>query len=315
MFTDCLSCRRQFRVRASQLAEAEGLVQCGFCGKQFNALERLYDKPRSLDLDETLEKEIKSEPGFIIPETLEANDAVKIKQPDPKAVSIANTFLKVAETELAQSEEAPIRADSEAAIAATGDTASETKVERASLPEDYEVDDDYPFAEELSGIEKQKTRPAFGLFWIFGVLIFLLAGSAQLAWFNRDILISKYPQYLPQAKQICAYFDCTLVRYRNTSAIKLINRDVRVHPRYEDALLVNATITNLSTYSQRYPEILLSLFDAYGKVIAYRQVSASQYLDESIDIEAGMRSDSPIHFTLEMENVNSEAISFEFDFL
>ena len=314
MFTDCPSCRRQFRVRASQLAKAEGLVQCGFCGKQFNALERLYDKPLSLDLEQTLEEEFEGEPEFIIPETLEANDIVEIAHTAPEAASMVNSRLPVAETGSAHSDEAPMNNDNDVVKAEPGDTIIEASVEKVSPPEKQEVDDDYPFSDELAQIETQKKRTPLRLFWSFAVLVILLAGCAQLAWFNRDIILSKYPQYLPQAKQICAYFDCTLVRYRNTSAIKLVNRDVRVHPRYEDALLVNATITNLSNYFQRYPEILISLFDDSGKVIAYRQVTASQYLDESIDIETGMRPDSPIHFVLEMANVNSRAISFEFDF-
>lgn len=102
---------------------------------------------------------------------------------------------------------------------------------------------------------------------------------------------------------------------RNISAIKLLNRDVRVHPRYKDALLVNATMTNLSRYAQRFPTVLFSLFDTNGKVIAYRQIPAADYLDNSIDVEAGMTPDMPIHFVLEVVNTGSEAVSFEFDFL
>jgi predicted Zn finger-like uncharacterized protein len=314
MFTDCPNCRRQFRVRAGQLAKVEGLVQCGFCGKQFNALERLYDKPLALALDQKPEEEFENEPEFIIPETLEADDAIEIKQPDPEAATNVNTFLPVAAAEPTQKDETPVSVDSGVAKAETNDAPIDAIVGKASPPEQQEVDGDYPFADELAEIEMQKIRPTIRLFWNFGIFVFLLLACAQLAWFNRDILLSKYPQYLPQAKQICKYFDCTLVRYRNTSAIKLVNRDVRVHPRYEDSLLVNATITNFSNYSQRYPQILLSLFDDTGKVIAYRPISTSQYLDDSIDVEVGMRPNSPIHFALEMANVNSDAISFEFDF-
>ena len=128
-------------------------------------------------------------------------------------------------------------------------------------------------------------------------------------------MLSQYPQYLPQAKKICQQLDCILIRNRNISAIKLLNRDVRVHPRYEDALLVNATITNLSKYAQRFPTVLLSLFDTNGNVTAYRQIPASDYLDSSIDMEAGMKSGTPIHFVFEVANSSSEAVSFEFDFL
>ena len=45
MFTDCPGCARQFRIRAAQLSAAGGRVKCGYCGRQFNALEHLQDKP------------------------------------------------------------------------------------------------------------------------------------------------------------------------------------------------------------------------------------------------------------------------------
>jgi len=70
MFTNCPTCARQFRIRASQLATAEGFVQCGFCGKQFNALERLYDKPlvNDRELMATPSEEETAGPDFYIPE-------------------------------------------------------------------------------------------------------------------------------------------------------------------------------------------------------------------------------------------------------
>jgi predicted Zn finger-like uncharacterized protein len=45
MLTDCPTCQRQFRIYARQLSAAAGMVQCGYCGTQFNALDRLQDEP------------------------------------------------------------------------------------------------------------------------------------------------------------------------------------------------------------------------------------------------------------------------------
>ncbi|MGH8120590.1 MAG: zinc-ribbon and DUF3426 domain-containing protein [Gammaproteobacteria bacterium] len=50
MYTFCPECNRQYRVRAEQLSAAQGVVICGFCGKQFNALARLNDRPQKLPL-------------------------------------------------------------------------------------------------------------------------------------------------------------------------------------------------------------------------------------------------------------------------
>jgi predicted Zn finger-like uncharacterized protein len=299
MFTNCPDCSRQFRIRANQLAQAEGLVQCGFCGNQFYALERLYDKPLVIENQQLeLNKAAEAEPEFFIPEP----KAGTLK-PEDKLEPL-NEAVPDIEIDLPDPTPAPEPKFKTNAPA----------IEDAEVFSEKPVDN-YPFADELEEQEKPVAGIVSRLFWALGVMLLLVAGTAQAAWFNRDILLSHYPQFLPQAKIICQHFNCTLIRNRNISAIKLLNRDVRVHPRYEDALLVNATMTNLSSYTQRYPLILLSLFDTNGKVIAYRQVTPSDYLDSSMDIEEGMAPDKPIHFVIEVADNDIGAVSFEFDFL
>ncbi len=291
MFTNCPACARQFRVRATQLAQAEGLVQCGFCGKQFNALERLYDKPQIIDRESISTPALQpavDEPEFFIPE----------REPEPETLS-----------EMAGESPGDLRID-------LTESATEAAQERASsTPVKHDAVADYPFPNELAEAQAPKASTVAKVFWATGVLLLILTGTVQAVWFNRDFLLSQYPQFLPQGKQICQYFNCTLIRNRNISAIKLLNRDVRVHPRYEDALLVNATMTNLSRYTQRFPLVLFSLYDTSGKVIAYRKVPPEDYLDDSIDIEQGMAPDAPIHFVFEMADTGFDAVSFEFDFL
>ena len=317
MFTNCPACSRQFRVRASQLASAEGLVQCGFCGKQFNALERLYDKPQPVKVktSQPLPEELEEEPEFHIPEL----EAAELETNDQQAVGndTSEEFqIELPEPDAENRPEAEpgftFEVANEAVIAAAKESPGKNTSAQA---ESTDSSADYPFPEELASDEKPQASTVSKLFWSSGVLFLLLCGIAQAAWFQRDMLLSRYPQLLPYARQLCEQLDCTLIRNRNISAIKLLNRDVRVHPRYEDALLVNATITNLSTYTQRFPTIMLSLFDNNGEVIAYRQIPPPDYLDSSIDEEAGMAFDSPIHVVFEVANTSTEAVSFEFDFL
>jgi len=293
MFTNCPACARQFRVRATQLAQAEGLVQCGFCGKQFNALERLYDKPLIIDSESISTPTVEpndDEPEFYIP------------QPESETLSEPAASTSAVEPHMDMTVDLP-------------ETGTDAIPESESPTVKHDAVADYPFPNELAEAEAPKAGLASRLFWSTGVLLLIMAGTVQAAWFNRDFLFSQYPQFLPQGKQICQYFNCTLIRYRNISAIKLLNRDVRIHPRYDDALLVNATMTNLSRYAQRFPQVLFSLYDTSGKVIAYRQVAPEDYLDDSIDIDQGMAPDAPVHFVLEIADTNIDAVSFEFDFL
>ena len=377
MFTSCPECSRQFRVRARQLAAAEGLVQCGYCGKQFNALDRLYDKPLVVDTpvspathasapapaaplkDQVQQDAIpvsrempaaeplvsppqEEEPEFEIPEDEVTGKSppafLPVEEPGDDIINfdVSETENAIKDTGLSEDD---LPGDEEEVVSALLNDSMPPGITSASeeeTGEEEKIEDDdpqghdaiavepviaeaaepeYEFPEELIEAEESRAGWVSRLLWTLGVLLLLSAGAAQAAWFNRDMLLSRYPELLPYAKRICQEFQCTLIRNRNISAIKLVNRDVRVHPRYEDALLVNATITNLSKYTQRFPTVLLTLYDPNGDIMGYRKIPPGDYLDESIDIESGMASNAPIHFVFEVANETRDAVSFEFDFL
>ena len=151
--------------------------------------------------------------------------------------------------------------------------------------------------------------------WGLGALLLIITIIAQLAWFNRDELLLRYPQLDPVARKICDRLQCEILRHKDISSIKLLNRDVRNHPLYEGSLLVNATMANKSETIQPFPLIQLALFNPDGEVIAYREFRPDEYLDDSINISAGMMPESPIHFVLEVAGPTEGAVSFEFHFL
>ena len=80
MFTECPSCNRQFRITAGHLSAAHGQVKCGYCGMQFNALERLHDSPLPPNRAEAVPVSIPGpdsldpEPEFEIPDQQPAPD-------------------------------------------------------------------------------------------------------------------------------------------------------------------------------------------------------------------------------------------------
>lgn len=252
MFTSCPGCQRQYRIHAGQLMAARGLVRCGYCGTQFNALERLTDKP--------------------VPTAVLRAENVKkdVEYPAPDYI----------ETDTITDEEPQF-----------------------DIPE----------------ILQEKThKPASiwsRIFWSTATLILILAIILQAGWFNRDELLRAYPEIKPWAQQLCDRLQCELIRQYKTSDIKLLNRDVRLHPKYADTLLVNATMANRSEKIQPFPDIQFSLFDTDGKMIASRKFNPDEYLDNSIDISNGMPANQPVHFVLEVTGSTDNAVSFEFRFL
>jgi predicted Zn finger-like uncharacterized protein len=151
--------------------------------------------------------------------------------------------------------------------------------------------------------------------WAITVLVLVLIGAGQIAWFQRDVLRARYPAVSPYLERLCRQLGCDTLRDRDLRAISVLNRDVRVHPRYQDALLVNATISNGARFAQPFPRIQLALSDSNGRVIAARAFAPGEYLDASIDQQHGMAPGAPVHVVLEIVGVGAEAVSFEIGFM
>ena len=271
MFTSCSNCLRQYRIHAEQLMAAGGLVRCGHCGKQFDAIQRLTDKP--------------------VP--TEVLGAANVKMDVEHQVPAGNVKKEVMNQSPAEFDD---------------DTFA-----------DDEPQFDIPGVTDIPDILKEQERKPAGimsrLFWSFATIILVTTLIMQVSWFNRDDLLRMYPEIRPWARQLCDRFHCELIREYRTSDIKLLNRDVRLHPKYADTLLVNATMANRSQKTQPYPRIQFSLFDTNGKMIASRKFRPEEYLDNSIDIKSGMPVNQPVHFVLEVTGTTDNAVSFEFRFL
>jgi len=267
MFTVCPSCSSQFRVYAYHLGAARGLVQCGFCGAQFDALSRLHDRPLA-----DLGPQASSGPADNKPEP---------REPEP--------WFDIPALDTAR----------------PGSTRRETI--------DYEAD---AFSVMLAEEEPAQTRSrAATLFWSAGMIVLLISLAMQVLWFNRDRIYSHYPRLVPVAGRICEYFGCRVFRQLDTSRIVMLNRDVREHPRFLNALLINATIENRSVQVLPYPDIRLVLYDTNGIVSGYRQFTPHEYLGEDVAIEDGMKPDAPVHIILEIGGAGGDAVSFEFHFV
>jgi predicted Zn finger-like uncharacterized protein len=178
-----------------------------------------------------------------------------------------------------------------------------------------EVHYDFPDADELLSEAPIKRNWVSTLFWTSASFIGLIVITLQLSWFNRDLILMKYPQLTPYVKQVCKELNCRIIRQRDARAITLVNRDVRLHPTYQDTLLVNATMNNELAVRQPYPRVQLTLFDTSGALLGHRDFNPSDYLDDSIDLDEGMPVKIPVHFVLEVSGPTAGAVSFEFRFL
>lgn len=148
---------------------------------------------------------------------------------------------------------------------------------------------------------------------LFGLTLTVVA-ALQVAFIERQPLLAQVPAAASVIDHLCARLPC-LERSQIASSVRLLARDVREHPSYRDALLVNATIVNDAKTPSPYPVIDLRLRDAAGNILSARQFQPAEYLDQSIALTAGMPSERPVYIVLELAGSASNAVSFEFTFL
>lgn len=167
--------------------------------------------------------------------------------------------------------------------------------------------------EELMAMAQPK-KPRTPWYWGVVALILLLAATAQTAWYVRDQLMTRFPSVTPYLELLCERIGCELTTATAAHPIQLVSRDVRSHPRYENSLLVNASMVNSGDKTIDFPTIQLGLFDSTGTAIGIRQFGPAEYLDKSIDLVAGLPAGRSVHVVMELANVGEQATSFEFSF-
>ena len=284
MFTTCPNCARQYRIRAGQISAAAGEVRCGYCGEQFNSLGRLSDELLPI-----------ADQSYIDSSEAAAGQTADIKE---EGLSRVNTDILGPEPqfEIPESDPATVPGINLSKVSREGESS-------VNIPEI--LLEDKPAPRNLLA----------SVLWGVGVFLLIILVSAQLAWFNRDYILQQYPELIPLAEQLCEQYNCKLYRHRHISAIRLLNRDVRLHPLYSDTLLINASMANTSEKIQPFPHIQFTLFDTNGGLVAFREFIPGEYLDDSIEINKGMHPDQPVHFALEVTGPTEGAVSFEFRFL
>jgi len=143
-------------------------------------------------------------------------------------------------------------------------------------------------------------------------LVLLLA--MQWVFFNRADLV-RVQDWRPGLEQFCKYLHCSLPLRVDLSQLKLLNREVRQHPRVAEALLVNATLSNQADFTQPYPVLELSFSGLGGNPVALRRFRPMEYVNDTQTIKRGMPPGEPVPVVLEIMDPGETAVSYQFGFL
>lgn len=168
-----------------------------------------------------------------------------------------------------------------------------------------------------SDLIQQKTISAPGSFgtiaWTTAILLAALVLAAQYTYFMRDRL-AQHPTLRPWLEQLCQVANCELALQRNPSRITITSRNIRSHPAFKNALLIDITLRNEAPFTQAYPGLTLSFLDINGSTLAMRHFQPEEYLPESIKIQRGLAPMTPTKISMEIVDPDNKAINYQFDF-
>ena len=86
------------------------------------------------------------------------------------------------------------------------------------------------------------------------------------------------------------------------------------HPVQANALMVSGSFVNQASFAQKFPQLLVSLFDNLGNLIANRLFNSTEYLQVDKNRTA-MDIAKPVQFRLEIVDPGTDALTYEFEFL
>ena len=214
--------------------------------------------------------------------------------------------------EAASASPAPIVASERLASTPTPDTAEGVADEAVADDEDAipEV-----LREDMARLAATRRARRAAMGFGAGCLLLVAALLAQWAWFEPADVLARYPQARSWLERLCEHTGCVLPERRDASRVRMVTRDVRVHPRYEGALRVTASLMNTAPFTQPFPRLHFILFNVNGQVIASRVFEPREYLPQDVDAASEMRPRVPVQVALELLAPEDAAVSFEFDFL
>jgi len=183
--------------------------------------------------------------------------------------------------------------------------------------EDEASADAYVLEELSGGSSRSSVSILKNLLWVAVIVALLVVLVGQFIYFKRADL-AHYPTLKPWLEKMCAviepYVSCDVPAPTDLEAIKILDKDVRSHPKSKNALLITATVENEAKFEQPFPMLELSFSDINDKVMARRQFQPNEYLDKSVDTKGMMPMGVPLRMMLEIVDPGVEAVNFEFTF-
>ena len=175
-----------------------------------------------------------------------------------------------------------------------------------------EVRPELSLHEAMYGDRRRKISSFSPLFWLVGILLLSSMGIAQAIYYQRYSLIEN-PRYQKQVLSLCQLVPCNKSQFSSTQQIKLLDRNVYTHPVESNALMITGSFVNQAAFDQKLPNLLVSLFDLQGNLIANRLFTPTEY--RQTNKNRTLMTSKPVQFRLEVSDPGTDALTYEFEFI
>lgn len=166
--------------------------------------------------------------------------------------------------------------------------------------------------EAMYGSERRSFFSLMPLLRFIGILLLVALIAAQTIYYQRYQLIET-PRFQQQVMNLCEILPCAEISFSSINQIKMLERNVFTHPVIPGALMVSGSFVNQAPFAQKFPDILISLFDVKGNLIANRRFTGAQYLHEDKTVQT-MQPEKLVQFRLEIVDPGTDALTYEFEF-
>jgi predicted Zn finger-like uncharacterized protein len=282
MYTQCPECLSVFALNATTLGRSRGDLLCACCGTRFNALATLVE-----NLPDQPFVRLESHAATASPVMLE--EPIYPPQPAP-------TVLPTPEDPLPAVTHATLAHEDFSQLVFTPRPAKAAR--RRRKPPSYR--------------HLRRPSPHRG-WWTAACVILLLLLTGQLAWAEREFLITQ-PTTGHWLRAGCAALLCTLPLAAAPERLQVVDSNVQGYPGTAHALLISARIRNTAAFAQPYPMLVVTLSDANGKRLAMRRLRPSEYQDDAQALRRGLGPGESSVLMLEVADPGDRAVEFELGF-
>lgn len=156
--------------------------------------------------------------------------------------------------------------------------------------------------------ENGDTKPKHTWRWALACFALIILSAVQLIIVNYETG-SRSASFRPIYNIVCSYYGCVLPIFEDVKAIDIQHVRVQSHPTKENALVVNAIMTNHSDFSQPMPKIAMEFYDLNGSPVAARLFSQKDFLDKDFLDITYMPPKTPIHLVIPIADPGASAVT------